>query len=74
MMSPLTPFGRRQLARAMFESIPYEHRLGAQIYGGRTWGGSVRYKVVGTFETGQSIPTTNLDYYAGDIGPSLGKR
>ena len=66
----MTVHERRQLARAMFESIPYEHRLGAQIYGGRTWGGSVPYKAAAS---GQSIPITNLDYYAGDTGPSFGK-
>ena len=38
--STLTPKTRRQLARAMFTSIPWAHRLGVQFHGGSAWSGS----------------------------------
>jgi len=36
----MTPAERRQLAWAMFTSIPWEHRLGVRILRGATWGGA----------------------------------
>ena len=46
---------RRRLARAMFESLPYEHRLGARLYGGGTWSG------VSTRFTGRRASLAQLD-------------
>ena len=54
----MIPKERRALAWAMFESIPYEHRLGARLYGGGTWGG------ISTRFTGRRASMSELD---GDI-------
>ena len=64
--------GRRQLAWAMFESIPYEHRLGSCIYGGRTWGGEckTRGEKADHPHVG-SLP--NTDDYGGDWAGSFGR-
>ena len=40
----MIPKERRALAWAMFESIPYEHRLGVRTYGGETWAGALFLK------------------------------
>ena len=63
---------RRQLAWAMFESIPYEHRLGSHIYGGRTWGGERTTKIQDAVGTRRSFPMPNTDAYAGDSGGAVG--
>ena len=41
----MNPSERRKLASAMFESIPWMHRVGVQTYEGCTWAGSVHQKV-----------------------------
>lgn len=36
---------RQRLANAMFESIPYEHRIESRIYGGCRWAGGGKVDV-----------------------------
>ena len=68
----MTVVERRQLALAMFESIPYEHRLSSRIYGGRTWGGECKVRNrKAEFPHVGSLPTT--DYYGGDTGGAVGR-
>ena len=63
---------RRQLAWAMFESIPYEHRLGSHIYGGRTWGGECKIRNGKADHPHVGLLPT-VDYYGGDTGGAFGR-
>ena len=64
---------RRQLAWAMFESIPWEHRLGSSIYGGRTWGGERTVKIHNAEGSLHVGPLPNTDFYGGDTGGAFGR-
>ena len=64
---------RRQLAWAMFESIPWEHRLGSCIYGGRTWGGECTIKIQNAEGSRHVSALPNTDYYGGDTGGAVGR-
>ena len=68
----MSPLERRQLAWAMFESIPWEHRLGSNIYGGRTWSGSRTTKIENVTGSRHISPLPDTDYYGGDYGGATG--